>query len=163
MLALAWQNVLRMRPALNQFPGQLVAWCLLATGLLAFTTLNGPAPSLAEWLGDTDDAVRLVTVRELLAGAPWFDTTLPRVGAPEPLLSHWSRLIDAPLACLIAVLTPIFGPEAARVSERGEGVESGADLEDDVAAAAPIPAVGSSERHVLLAAEMDHPVAAATG
>ena len=26
---------------------------------------------------------------------PWFDTTLPRIGAPEPLLSHWSRLIDA--------------------------------------------------------------------
>jgi hypothetical protein len=118
MLALAWQNVLRMRPALNQFPGQLVAWCLLATGLLAFTTLNGPAPSLAEWLGDTDDAVRLVTVRELLAGAPWFDTTLPRVGAPEPLLSHWSRLIDAPLACLIAVLTPIFGPEHAELATR---------------------------------------------
>ena len=36
-----------------------------------------------------------IAVRELLAGAPWFDTTLPRIGAPEPLLSHWSRLIDA--------------------------------------------------------------------
>ena len=62
---------------------------------LVIATLAGPGPSLSDWLGDTDDAVRLVTVRELLGGAPWFDTTLPRIGAPEPLVSHWSRLIDA--------------------------------------------------------------------
>jgi hypothetical protein len=48
-----------------------------------------------------NDATRLVEVRELVNGSPWYDTTLPRVGAPQPLVSHWSRLIDAPLALLI--------------------------------------------------------------
>ena len=79
-----------------------------------------PAPGrpLSDWLGDTDDAVRLVTVRELIGGAPWFDTTLPRIGAPEPLVSHWSRLIDLPLAALIGTLTPLLGPERAELATR---------------------------------------------
>src|SRR4029079_11176623 len=54
-----------------------------------------------------------ITVRELIGGAPWFDTTLPRIGAPEPLVSHWSRLIDAPLVALIIALTPLLGVEQA--------------------------------------------------
>jgi hypothetical protein len=74
--------------------------------------------ALANWLGDTDDAVRLVTVRELLGGAPWFDTTLPRIGAPEPLVSHWSRLIDAPLALLMLLFRPLFGTEGAEIATR---------------------------------------------
>ena len=82
-------------PALGRWAATPLAWALLATVFLVVATLAGPGPSLSDWLGDTDDAVRLVTVRELLAGAPWFDTTLPRIGAPEPLVSHWSRLIDA--------------------------------------------------------------------
>lgn len=91
---------------------------LLATAFLVIATLAGPGPSPSEWLGDTDDAVRLVTVRELIGGAPWFDTTLPRIGAPDPLVSHWSRLIDAPLAALIVALTPLLGPEHAELATR---------------------------------------------
>lgn len=95
-----------------------LAWALLATAVLVVATLAGPGPSLADWLGDTDDALRLVAVRELLGGAPWFDTTLPRVGAPAPLLSHWSRLIDAPLAVLIAAFSPLIGGEGAELAAR---------------------------------------------
>jgi hypothetical protein len=91
---------------------------LLATAFLVIAALAGPGPSLSEWLGDTDDAVRLVTVRELIGGAPWFDTTLPRSGAPEPLVSHLSRLIDAPLAALIIALTPLLGVEQAELVMR---------------------------------------------
>lgn len=103
---------------LAQWAGTPAAWALLATAVLVISTLAGPAPSLSAWLGDTDDALRLVSVRELLAGAPWFDTTLPRVGAPEPLLSHWSRLIDAPLAQLLATLSPLLGAEGAELATR---------------------------------------------
>jgi hypothetical protein len=95
-----------------------LAWALLATAVLLVATLAGPGPSLLAWLGDTDDALRLVSVRELLAGAPWFDTTLPRMGAPEPLISHWSRLIDAPLALLLAILTPLTGAGTAELVMR---------------------------------------------
>ena len=53
-------------------------------------------------LGDTDDATRMIEVREWMAGASWFDLTLPRFGGAYPLVSHWSRLIDVPLALLLS-------------------------------------------------------------
>lgn len=93
-------------------------WALLATLFLVVVTLAGRGPSLSDWLGDTDDAVRLVTVRELINGAPWFDTTLPRIGAPEPLVSHWSRLIDLLLAAMIGALSPLLGPDRAELVTR---------------------------------------------
>ena len=94
------------------------AWVVLATAILVISTLAGPQPSLSYSLGDTDDAVRLVSVRELLAGAPWFDTTLPRIGAPEPLVSHWSRLIDAPLGAMITAFSPLLGKGEAELATR---------------------------------------------
>jgi hypothetical protein len=96
-----------------------LAWGAVATLLLTVSAILGAGGhDLSHWLGDTDDAVRLVSVRELLAGAPWFDTTLPRIGAPEPLVSHWSRLIDLPIASLILLLTPLFGAEQAETAAR---------------------------------------------
>lgn len=85
------------------------AWCALAIACFLLAKLGQVPGGLTEHLGDSDDATRLVSVRELLAGAPWFDTTLPRIGAPEPLLSHWSRLIDLALASGIVVLSPLLG------------------------------------------------------
>jgi hypothetical protein len=118
-------SMLALQRALPRLPASVglripvpLALSLLATALLLLATLLGQGPPLSDWLGDADDALRLVTVRELLAGAPWFDTTLPRIGAPEPLLSHWSRLIDAPLALLVAMLSPLLGPEAAELATR---------------------------------------------
>jgi hypothetical protein len=106
------------RAALSRVAVAPAAWCALATALLfVLIPESGPA-ALSNWLGDTDDAVRLVTVRELLAGAPWFDTTLPRIGAPEPLVSHWSRLIDAPLDLLMLLFRPLFGAQGAEIATR---------------------------------------------
>ncbi len=69
-------------------------------------------------MGDTDDALRLVQVRDLLAGQGWWDITQHRI---NPLdgggLMHWSRIVDAPLAAIIAVLTPLTGvPLAERIT-----------------------------------------------
>jgi hypothetical protein len=103
---------------LSQLAAQPLFWCLLATASLVLM-LPGTGPeALVNWLGDTDDAVRLVSVRELLDGAPWFDTTLPRIGAPEPLVSHWSRLIDLPLAALITIFKPLLGTLGAEIATR---------------------------------------------
>jgi hypothetical protein len=118
MTLLVSRRVLPSLPALGQWAAAPLGPSLLATVFLVIAALAGPGPSLSDWLGDTDDAVRLVTVRELLAGAPWFDTTLPRIGAPAPLVSHWSRLIDLPLAALIGSLTPLLGPERAELATR---------------------------------------------
>ncbi len=49
----------------------------------------------------TDDAMRLVQVRDLLAGQNWFDLTQHRLSPPAGVTMHWSRLIDLPLAALI--------------------------------------------------------------
>jgi hypothetical protein len=49
----------------------------------------------------TDDAMRLVEVRDLLAGQRWFDMTQYRLDGPSGVVSHWSRLVDLPLALII--------------------------------------------------------------
>lgn len=62
---------------------------------------------------DPDDSMRLVQVRELLAGQPWYDMRMPRFGGADVLVSHWSRIVDFPLALMIALLTPVFGQTVA--------------------------------------------------
>ena len=49
----------------------------------------------------TDDAMRLVQVRDLIAGQGWFDVTQYRLNPPDGVALHWSRLIDLPIAILI--------------------------------------------------------------
>ena len=56
----------------------------------------------------TDDAMRLVEVRDLIGGQGWFDLFQYRMDPPGTLM-HWSRLIDAPLAGLILLLKPMLG------------------------------------------------------
>lgn len=97
---------------------QPATWVAAATLLLVTGYAAANGPPLGQWLGDTDDAVRLVAVRDLIAGAAWFDTTLPRIGAPDPLVSHWSRLIDAPLAALMLALRPVLGLQGAELAVR---------------------------------------------
>jgi hypothetical protein len=61
--------------------------------------------------------MRLVEVRDFLAGQSWFDLTQYRLSPPEGVLMHWSRLIDLPLAALIraseAVVTPAVAERIA--------------------------------------------------
>jgi hypothetical protein len=45
--------------------------------------------------------MRLVEVRDFLAGQGWFDLTQYRLNPPNGVATHWSRLIDLPLALLI--------------------------------------------------------------
>ncbi|MDB5601728.1 MAG: hypothetical protein JWN71_3772 [Xanthobacteraceae bacterium] len=72
-----------------------LAWLLMAAQLLAQYWAD-----TATTLPDTDDALRLVEMRNFLAGQGWFDLREPRLGLPPGYESHWSRLIDAGLAGL---------------------------------------------------------------
>jgi hypothetical protein len=58
---------------------------------------------------DTDDAMRLVVVRDFLAGQGWYDNIQHRLDAPFGAELHWSRLADLPLAGLILLLRPFAG------------------------------------------------------
>lgn len=60
-------------------------------------------------LPDTDDNMRLMQVRDWLAGADWFAIDQPRIAPPLGLGMHWSRVVDLPLAGLILVLQPVLG------------------------------------------------------
>ena len=64
-------------------------------------------------LGDPDDATRLIQVREFMASGHWFDTTTMKIGGDAGMLSHWSRLIDLPLATLIATFSLVMPAESA--------------------------------------------------
>ena len=55
--------------------------------------------------------MRLVQVRDLLAGQGWFDPMQYRLDPPEGVAMHWSRLIDLPIAALIRVGTLVV-PQA---------------------------------------------------
>jgi hypothetical protein len=66
--------------------------------------------------GDNDDAMRLVEVRDLLAGQNWFDTTQYRLGLDAGTLMHWSRLVDLPIAALIRLFGLFLGPQASEAA-----------------------------------------------
>ena len=60
-----------------------------------------------------DNAMRLVEVRALLDGAPWFDPHEPRIAPALGYDTHWSRLIDAGIAGLILLLRQLASPDLA--------------------------------------------------
>jgi hypothetical protein len=96
----------------------LLAWCVLGVALFASLVFWFDPARLLTSLGDTDDATRLIEVRELLAGRSWFDMTLPRFGGADPLVSHWSRLIDLPIATLLAGFELVLPTPEAELAVR---------------------------------------------
>jgi hypothetical protein len=63
--------------------------------------------------GDTDDAMRLVIVRDLLAGRGWYDQWFGRLQPPWGMYMHWSRLVDGGIAGLIVLLRLAFSASSA--------------------------------------------------
>ena len=67
----------------------------------------------ADALLDTDDAMRLVQMRDFIAGQGWYDLHQPRINPPAGYDSHWSRLIDAGLAGLLWMFGRVVEPAMA--------------------------------------------------
>jgi hypothetical protein len=89
----------------------LLAWVLLSA---IFIRIKWQAIAGLRF-GDPDDALRLVQVRDLLAGQAWFDLHQYRIMAPEGVLMHWSRLVDIPLAGMMLALRPLLGTAHAEL------------------------------------------------
>ncbi|TIR63053.1 MAG: GtrA family protein, partial [Mesorhizobium sp.] len=70
----------------------LLALCatLLVLGLNAISGF----PTIADLGADNDSMLRLVEVRDLLAGQGWFDLHQYRMGLTGGFVMHWSRLVD---------------------------------------------------------------------
>lgn len=82
----------------------LAFWLAFAFAVAATEFLN-PGTFYSQ---DPDSVMRLVQVRDLLAGQSWFDLVQHRLAPPEGVLMHWSRLIDAPFAGLV-LIGDLFG------------------------------------------------------
>jgi hypothetical protein len=60
-------------------------------------------------VNDNDSMLRLVEIRDLIGGQGWFDLHQYRMGPLGGFVMHWSRLVDAPIAAIIFVVSAITG------------------------------------------------------
>ncbi len=105
----------RRRSALS--PDLLIRVGLLWVMITVLMLLNNVQELSQRLYPDPDDIMRLVQVRDLLAGQSWFDVTQYRVDAGAGgVATHWSRLVDIPLVAIIFVLTPIVGQSGAEMA-----------------------------------------------
>jgi len=79
---------------------------LLAT-LLVLAVAAATGFRSLDTVGDNDSLLRLVEVRDLIAGQGWFDLHQYRMGPEGGFIMHWSRLVDAPVAAIILVSTAL--------------------------------------------------------
>lgn len=86
----------------------LALWFVVAL-LLAILVWPDPMARLGD---DPDSLLRLVQVRDFLAGQGLRDLVQQRLDPPAGLAMHWSRLIDVPIAALVAALAPFAGGKA---------------------------------------------------
>ena len=61
--------------------------------------------------GDNDSLLRMVQVRDLIAGQGWFDLTQYRMGLDGGFVMHWSRIVDAPIAAIVVAGTWLSGSQ----------------------------------------------------
>src|SRR5665213_587902 len=95
------------------WPLVFIAWLLLgAIGIGKAIWMADSTPLI----GDTDDAMRLTTVRDLLAGQSWWDHIQHRLNAPYGAEIHWSHLVDAAEGGLILLLKPFAGGMAETIA-----------------------------------------------
>ena len=90
----------------------------LAVTLIAVTGLFLQYSHLGKTLGDPDDAMRLVLVRDLMSGRGWYDQLVTRLQPPLGTYMHWSRLVDGLLAGLIWTFRLALTPPAAETAVR---------------------------------------------
>jgi len=87
----------------------LAIWLAAATAAIAVN--YAAITQFRFW--DPDDVMRLLEVRDWLAGQSWFDVAQHRMNLPAGLSMHWSRLLDVPLAAIMLLLKPFVGQRIA--------------------------------------------------
>ena len=98
---------LKERLGVNPNVMMLLLW-LAATVALALPSINSGIFDAMS----TDDAMRLVQVRDWIGGQGWFDLFQHRLDPPGASM-HWSRVVDVPLAASILLLRPLIGTHGA--------------------------------------------------
>lgn len=65
---------------------------------------------------DSDDYMRILQVRDWLAGQSWWDVSQHRMNPPGGGLLHWSRIPDLPIAGIEILLRPLAPGAAERIA-----------------------------------------------
>lgn len=87
-------------------------WFVMVTASAIYALYSG-----RDYVGpDNDDVMRLVQIRDLMAGQNWFDLTQYRLGLDGGTLLHWSRLVDLPILLLIALFSLFLSPVSAEAA-----------------------------------------------
>ncbi|RUM27350.1 hypothetical protein EFQ99_03945 [Rhizobium vallis] len=87
-----------IRGLLTRLWPMVITYSIVLAAIIIVTRLS----SATDYVGpDNDDGMRLVEVRDFLAGQGWFDLMQYRLGLDGGTMMHWSRLIDLPIASLI--------------------------------------------------------------
>jgi hypothetical protein len=99
----------------GSFPWDIM---LLAAIGLYLSTFMLSFEKLPLTLGDTDNAMRLVQLREFLAHGNWYDLHTDRLSPGLGYTSHWSRLPDLVMAMIYKVVLPFSSIETAEWAVR---------------------------------------------
>ncbi len=96
-------------------PGGIIVLASVLTALLfALATYPGHwAKRKSGDYFDIDSMMRLVEVRDIVNGRGWYDPVLTQVMRPEGVAMHWSRLVDGPVAGLMALFRPLASAATA--------------------------------------------------
>ena len=86
----------------------LLGWIAIAIVFVVRSRLELASLPL---ISDTDDAMRLTVVHDLLGGQNWFDHIQHRLNTPYGAEIHWSRLVDVPIAALMLLVGPFAGAQ----------------------------------------------------
>jgi hypothetical protein len=110
------------RPPVLAAPGEAEAsllrspWALAVLALILSVAKFWPSV-VSVWstgaFANPDDAMRLVEVRDWLAGQAWFDLHQYRLDPPTGVDMHWTRVVDVPLALLIKAFGLVLPVEQA--------------------------------------------------
>ncbi|HEX7760276.1 MAG TPA: hypothetical protein VF459_12285, partial [Caulobacteraceae bacterium] len=109
---------MQLSPSPNLGSRRQLIWTTVLVTLVVSVALAANYHDITTSLGDTDDAMRLVRVRELLAGAGWYDQWTDRLQPPHGLFMHWSRLLDGGLAAVIWLARLAVSPATAELAVR---------------------------------------------
>ncbi|HLW92521.1 MAG TPA: hypothetical protein VKS78_14645, partial [Roseiarcus sp.] len=84
----------RAKSALLQSP-LFLALLALALAVAKSSSIIATVWSAGDF-ANTDDAMRMVEVRDWLAGQAWFDLHQYRLDPPGGVFMHWTRVLDVP-------------------------------------------------------------------
>lgn len=109
---------MRLSPSPDLTSGRALLLTALAVSAAVWAILVSQHNDIVTRLGDTDDAMRVTLVRDLLHGRGWYDQLQRRLDPPTGVYMHWSRLLDGGIAGMNWLLARALPPAAAEWATR---------------------------------------------